>query len=90
MRGGYDRVMSQNGPENGLQNGADGSCYGITVGTRWRDGNDATTIVVLWVQRSGVVVYRREGAAVDDECVTNVVRFIETFAPANDASGCRV
>lgn len=68
--------MSQNGPE--------GSWFGITVGTRWRDPGDSSTVIVLWVQRSGVVVYRREGAGQDDECVTNVVRFVETYAPAND------
>ena len=40
-------------------------------------------MVVLWVQRSGVVVYRDEGAAPDDERVTNILRFVETFVPAN-------
>ncbi len=46
-------------------------------------------MVVLWVQRSGVVVYRDEGAAPDDERVINILRFVETFVPANStgASG---
>ena len=61
----------------------DGSRYGIEVGTRWREPGGARTVIVLWVQRSGVVVYRDEGAAPDDERVTNVVRFVETFAPAD-------
>jgi hypothetical protein len=87
--------MSQNGPQDGpqdgphgVQGGPAGSGYGINAGTRWRDANDSTTVIVLWVQRTGVVVYRREGAALDDECVTNVVRFVETYAPANDAFRC--
>ena len=46
-------------------------------------------MIVLWVQRSGVVVYRDEGAAPDDERVTNVVRFVETFAPADGAADPR-
>jgi hypothetical protein len=69
--------MSQSRPPEA----ADGSWYGIDVGTRWRDVTGATTVVVLWVQRSGVIVYRREDADADDERVTNVVRFVETFAP---------
>jgi hypothetical protein len=62
----------------------DGSRYGIEVGTRWRDVSNARTVIVVWVQRSGVVVYRQEGAAPDDERVTNVVRFVETFAPLDE------
>jgi hypothetical protein len=63
------------------QNSPDGGRYGIDVGTRWRDASGSTTVIVLEVQRSGVVVYRHQGAAADDERVTNVVRFVETFAP---------
>jgi hypothetical protein len=59
--------------------------YGLDIGTRWRDVSGAITVVILGVQRSGVIVYRREDAGGDDERVTNVVRFVETFAPANDA-----
>jgi len=62
----------------------EGSLYGLEVGTRWRDPGGCRTVVVLWVQRSGVVVYRDEGAAPDDERVTNVLRFVETFIPANN------
>ena len=92
--------MSQDGSQDGAHGGAPGggqgdaperaagSWYGINAGTRWRDAQDSTTVIVLWVQRTGVVVYRREGAPTDDECVTNVVRFVETFAPANDAARC--
>jgi hypothetical protein len=58
--------------------------YGLEIGTRWRDVSGAITVVILGVQRSGVIVYRREDAGGDDERVTNVVRFVETFAPAND------
>jgi hypothetical protein len=61
---------------------AEGSLYGIEVGTRWRNATSSTTVVVLWVRRSGVVIYRREGAEPDEERVTNVIRFVETFAPA--------
>jgi hypothetical protein len=57
---------------------------GIEVGTRWRDASGSLTVVVVVVQRSGVIVYRREGASVEDERVTNVIRFVETFAPANE------
>jgi hypothetical protein len=64
------------------QNNPDGGRYGIDVGTRWRDASGSTTVVVLEVERSGVVVYRHQGAAAEDERVTSVVRFIETFAPA--------
>jgi len=60
--------------------------YGLEVGTRWRDVSGSITVVILGIQRSGVIVYRREGAPRDDERVTNVVRFVETFAPANAAS----
>ena len=59
--------------------------YGLEVGTRWRDVSGAVTVVILGIQRSGVIVFRREGAGGNDERVTNVVRFVETFAPANDA-----
>jgi hypothetical protein len=59
--------------------------YGLDIGTRWRDVSGAITVVILGIQRSGVIVYRREDAAGEDERVTNVVRFVETFAPANDA-----
>jgi hypothetical protein len=62
----------------------DGSLYGLDVGTRWRDSSGRRTVVVLWVQRSGVVVYRDEGAAPDDERVINILRFVETFVPANN------
>ncbi len=61
----------------------EGSLYGLAIGTRWRDTGSSRTVVVLWVQRSGVVVYRDEGAASDDERVTNILRFVETFVPAN-------
>ncbi len=63
----------------------EGSLYGLDVGTRWRDANGRRTVIVLWVQRSGVVVYRDEGADPDDERVINIVRFVETFVPANNA-----
>jgi hypothetical protein len=63
------------------QNNPDGGRYGIDVGTRWRDASGSTTVIVLEVQRSGVIVYRHQGAAAEDERVTNVVRFIETFVP---------
>ena len=62
---------------------SDGSLYGLDVGTRWRDASGRRTVVVLWVQRSGVVVYRDESAAADDERVINILRFVETFVPAN-------
>jgi hypothetical protein len=61
----------------------DGSLYGLEVGTRWSDTGGRRTVIVLWVQRSGVVVYRDEGAAPDDERVINILRFVETFVPAN-------
>ena len=64
------------------QNNPDGGRYGIDVGSRWRDAGGSTTVIVLEVQRSGVVVYRHQDAAAEEERVTNVVRFIETFAPA--------
>ncbi len=62
----------------------DGSLYGLDVGTRWRDPTGRRTVVVLWVQRSGVVVYRDEGAAPNDERVINILRFVESFVPANN------
>lgn len=71
------------------KNIAQGSLYGLAVGTRWRDASGRRTVVVLWVQRSGVVVYRDEGAAPDDERVTNILRFVETFVPANDMTASR-
>jgi hypothetical protein len=67
----------------------EGSLYGLGIGTRWRDPGGSRTVVVLWVQRSGVVVYRDEGAAPDDERVTNILRFVETFVPANDMTASR-
>ena len=66
------------------KNIAEGSLYGLDVGTRWRDARGGRTVVVVWVQRSGVVVYRDEGASPDDERVTNILRFVESFVPAND------
>ena len=69
--------MAQDNPHGGR--------YGIDVGSHWRDAVGSTTVIVLEVQRSGVVVYRHQGAAAEDERVTNVVRFIETFAPAEGA-----
>ena len=63
---------------------ADGSLYGLDVGTRWRDANGRRTVVVLWVQRSGIVVYRDEEADPDDERVISILRFVETFVPANN------
>jgi hypothetical protein len=63
-----------------MEIGPDGSCYGISTGTRWRDA-DGSTIVVVWVQRTGVVVFRREGAAPEDELVMDVVRFVEACSP---------
>jgi hypothetical protein len=65
---------------------SEGSLYGLAVGTRWRDASGRRTVVVLWVQRSGVVVYRDEGAAPDDERVINILRFVETFVPANNVA----
>ena len=59
--------------------------YGLEVGTRWHDASGALRVVILAIQRSGVIVYRRENEAPDDERVTNVVRFVETFAPADGA-----
>ena len=67
----------------GQKNISEGSLYGLDVGTRWRDASGRRTVIVLWVQRSGVVVYRDEGAASDDERVINILRFVETFVPAN-------
>ena len=67
----------------GQKNISEGSLYGLDVGTRWRDASGRRTVVVLWVQRSGVVVYRDESAAADDERVINILRFVETFVPAN-------
>jgi hypothetical protein len=61
-----------------------GSLYGLEVGTRWRDASSKRSVIVLWVQRSGVVVYRDEGAEPDDERVINILRFVETFVPANN------
>ena len=66
------------------KNITEGSLYGLDVGTRWRDASGRRTVVVLWVQRSGVVVYRDEGAAPDDERVTNILQFVESFVPANN------
>ena len=71
----------------GQKNISEGSLYGLDVGTRWRDASGRRTVVVLWVQRSGVVVYRDEGAASDDERVINILRFVETFVPANANMG---
>jgi hypothetical protein len=59
--------------------------YGLEVGSRWRDASGTIKVVILGIQRSGVIVYRREDAALDEERVTNVVRFVETFAPADRA-----
>jgi hypothetical protein len=64
------------------QTNPDGGRFGIDVGTRWRDASGSTTVIVLEVQRSGVVVYRHQGEAAEAERVTNVVRFVQTFAPA--------
>ena len=61
-----------------------GSLYGLDVGTRWHDASGRRTVVILWVQRSGIVVYRDESASSDDERVINIVRFVETFVPANN------
>jgi hypothetical protein len=58
--------------------------FGLEAGARWRDASGAVTVVIVWIQRSGVIVYRREGGSLDEERVTNVVRFVETFAPANE------
>ena len=57
--------------------------YGLEAGTRWRDVSGAVTVVILSIQRSGVIAYRREDASLDEERVTNVVRFVETFAPTD-------
>ena len=61
--------------------------YGLEAGTRWRDATGTVRVVIISVRRSGVIVYRRVGAAADDERITNVVRFVETFAPAEAAQG---
>jgi len=65
------------------KNMTEGSLYGLDVGTRWRDASGRRTVIILWVQRSGVVVYRDEDAASEDERVINILRFVETFVPAN-------
>ena len=59
--------------------------YGLEVGSRWRDASGTVRVVILGVRRSGVIAYRREGASPDEERVTNVVRFVETFAPTESA-----
>jgi hypothetical protein len=68
------------------KNMTEGSLYGLDVGTRWRDASGRRTVIILWVQRSGVVVYRDEGAASEDERVINILRFVETFVPANSTA----
>ncbi len=65
---------------------SEGSLYGLDVGTRWRDASGGRTVIVLWVQRSGVVVYRDEDAAPDDERVINILRFVETFGSADNVT----
>ena len=59
--------------------------YGLEAGTRWRDASGTVTVVIVSIQRSGVIAYRREDASLDEERVTNVVRFVETFAPTDGA-----
>jgi len=59
--------------------------YGLEVGARWRDTSGTLRVVILAIQRSGVIVYRREDSAPDEDRVTNVVRFVETFAPDDGA-----
>lgn len=57
--------------------------YGLETGTRWRDASGTVTVVILSIRRSGVIAYRRDDASLDEERVTNVVRFVETFAPTD-------
>jgi len=59
--------------------------YGLEIGSRWRDASGSLRVVILGIKRSGVIAYRREDASPDEERVTNVVRFVETFAPAEAA-----
>jgi hypothetical protein len=59
--------------------------YGLEAGTRWRDASGMVTVVILSVRPSGVIAYRRADASLDEERVTNVVRFVETFAPTDAA-----
>ncbi|HET6150444.1 MAG TPA: hypothetical protein VFH68_23090 [Polyangia bacterium] len=63
----------------------DSGWWGLEVGTRWRDASGTRRVVILAIQRSGVIVYRHEDAPPDDERVTNVVRFVETYGPADGA-----
>jgi hypothetical protein len=51
----------------------------IQAGDRWR-GSDGSLYVVTWVGKMGVVGYRRQGAAADQESVKDVVRFVHEFA----------
>jgi hypothetical protein len=59
--------------------------YGLEVGSRWRDASGSLRVVILGIRRSGVISYRREDASADEERVTNVIRFVEIFGPADSA-----